>query len=604
MRSLFFHLFRKAVLATALAWAGAACAEPRHGIAMYGQPALAPGFTALPYVNPDAPKGGTIRFGVAGGFDSLNPFILKGDAPYSVRAHVFESLMGRSWDEPFTLYGLLAESVETPEDRSWVEFTLRPEARFSDGTAVTVGDVIWSLRTLGEAGHPRYRNAWKKVAAVERTGPRSLRVSFNTPDRELPLIIGLRPILKKAQWQGRVFAESGMAPVPVGTGPYAIAEAEAGRQLILRRDPGYWGRDLPFMRGQANFDEMRYEYFGDGDVVFEAFRAGAIDIHREFNAAKWQRAYDFPAVKRGEVVKSLIPNERPSGMTGLVMNSRRAPFDDWRVRAAMITLFNFDQVNDTLTGGTAPRITSYFSNSMLGMRSGPAEGRVRALLAPFADDLPPGALEGYSLPEGSGRGIDRAALRRALGLLEQAGWTLDDTGTLRNAAGAAFAFDILLNQGATEAQQIVDIYVTALQQAGMRPRAVRVDSAQYIERRNVYDFDMTWYRRGLSLSPGNEQWLYWGSDGVTEPGTRNLMGMASPAAEAMIEALLTAQTHEGFVAAARALDRVLMAGRYVVPIWFSPVSRLAHKAWLRYPEELPIYGDWIGFLPDVWWSEE
>lgn len=570
---------------------------------MYGDPALPPDFASLPYVNPDAPQGGRIVFGEAGTFDSLHPHILKGRAPYGVGTYVFESLMGRSWDEPFTLYGLLAESVETPEDRAWVEFTLRPEATFSDGTPVTVEDVLWSFETLGTEGHPRYQTAWSNVTSAEAVGERTVRFTFAEQNRELPLILGLKPILKKAQWEGRNFAESGIDPVPIGTGPYAIGNFETGRYIELDRDPDWWGADLPFNRGQHNIGTIRYDYFGDGDVVFEAFKAGDIDSFRETNAAAWERRYDFPAVQRGEIVKSTIPHERPSGIIGLVMNTRRDIFSDWRVREAMIQAFNFEFINQVLNGGQAPRITSYFSNSVLGMRPGAAEGRVAELLAPFAADLPPGTIEGYELPVSDGSERNRAGIARALDLLAEAGWTVQE-GVLRNAAGAPFTFEILLNQGATETQQIVDIFAGALRRLGIAPRITTVDSAQYNERTQVFDFDMAYYLRGLSLSPGNEQRLYWGSAAAEEAGSRNWMGARSPAIDAMIEAMLTSESREDFIASVRALDRILTAGRFVIPIWHRPESYLAHKAALKYPEDLPAYGDWIGFQPDVWWVED
>lgn len=585
-----------------MSMAGAGLAEPRHGIAMYGAPALPPDFVALPYVNPDAPKGGRIVLGETGGYDSLNPFILKGTAPWGMRMHGYESLMARSWDEPFTLYGLLAESVETDASRGWVEFTLREEARFSDGSPVTVEDVLWSFETLGTEGHPRYLGAWKKVAKAEAVGPRSVRFTFNTEDRELPLILGLRPVLKKAQWEGRDFTASGLEP-PIGSGPYVVADFEPGRYLVMTKDPDWWGAALPVNRGRQNFDEIRYEFFGDGDVMFEGFRGGAIDVFREGNAAKWDSNYDFPAVANGSVVKAEIPHERPSGIAGLVMNTRRPIFAEWRVRDAMLHAFNFEFINEVLTGGGQPRIASYFSNSVLGMRDGPAEGRVRALLTPFADDLLPGALDGYALPASDGRPSNRKNLRVAFQRLEEAGWIVADDGVLRNAGGEAFTFEIVLRQGATETQKIVDIFAEGLKRLGIAVRITAIDSAQYTERTDAYDFDMAFYTRALSLSPGNEQRLYWGADGVTTPGTRNWMGMASPAAEAMIDALLTAETHDDFVAATRALDRVLTTGRYVIPIWYAPASRIAYRARLHYPETIPIYGDWIGFLPDIWWSE-
>nr|WP_246107477.1 extracellular solute-binding protein [Puniceibacterium confluentis] len=570
---------------------------------MYGAPALPQDFVSLPYANPDAPTGGRIVNGEVGSFDSLNPHILKGTVPWQLASLGYESLMGRSWDEPFTLYGLLAESIDVGPNREWAEFTLRPEAAFSDGTPVTIEDVMWSYETLGTKGHPRYAGTWAKVASMEQTGPRSLRFTFGVEDRELALIIGMRPIFKKAQWEGHDFGASGIDLIPIGTSPYVIDSFEAGRYVSLRRNPDYWGRDLPFMAGQANLDEIRMEFYGDGQVMFEAFKAGQLNSLRENNAEKWDTQYNFPAVQRGDIVKSVIPHQRPSGMTGFVMNTRRDTFKDWRVREAMIHAFNFEFINETMTGGRQPRITSYFSNSVLGMDAGPAEGRVRDLLTPFADQLLPGALEGYSLPTGDGSLRNRSNISKAMDLMEQAGWTIQD-GRMADADGRAFSFDILLPQGSTEEQSIIDLYVQALERMGITPTITTTDPAQFQERTNSYDFDMTYYRRGLSLSPGNEQKLYWGSAGVSEPGSRNLMGMNSPAAEAMIDVLLNAADQEDFVAAAKALDRVLTTGRYVIPIYQWNVSRIAHAKELKFPEKLPIYGDWSGWHPDVWWLED
>ncbi|WP_134678734.1 extracellular solute-binding protein [Paracoccus ravus] len=589
----------------------ASAAEPSHAIAMYGEPALEPGFSHLPYANPDAPKGGTIRLAESGSFDSLNPWILMGNPVFPIFTQpglLAETLMTRSIDEPFTLYGLLAETVETDPDRTWVEFTLRPEARFSDGTPVTVEDVLWSFQTLGTKGHPRYIGVWAKVARIEQTGPRSVRFTFSVVDRELALLMGMRPILKKAQWEGHDFSQSGLTP-PIGSGPYIIDKVDPGRAISFRRNPDYWGRDLPVNRGMHNFDEIRYDYFGDANAMFEAFKAGEIDIWRESVAARWDRDFDFPAMRDGRVVKSEIPHQRPSGIMGLVMNTRNPAFADWRVRQALIDAFNYRFINMTLSGGKDPRITSYFSNSELTMQPGPATGREAELLAPFAADLPLGTLEGYALPEGGERHIDRKGIRAALDLLAQAGWTVQQ-GELRNAQGRPFAFEILLNQSgsamrsASEMRQIVDIYVESLRNLGIRPQVTLLDSAQYVERTNNYQFDMTWYERGLSLSPGNEQMLYWGSAGVEKSGTRNWMGMKSPAAEAMIAEMTRASSLEDYRSAVRALDRVLTAGRYVIPVSYSRISRLAHKSDLHYPENTPLYGDWPGFMPETWWHEE
>lgn len=570
---------------------------------MYGEPALPPDFVSLPYANPDAPKGGRIVMGNTGGFNSLNPFVLKGTAPWQLRFLAYESLMGRNWDEPFSLYGLLAESVEVGPNREWVEFTLRPEARFSDGSPVTVEDVIWSYDILGRRGHPRYLGFAQKIETIAQTGPRSLRITFNIKDRELALIAGLRPILKKAQWEGRDFGDATLNEIPIGTAPYVVTDYEQGRNVTLSRDPDYWGGDLPLRRGTNNFDEIRIEFFADESVLFEAFKSGVLTAYRETNAEKWAEQYDFPAVQRGDIVKSEIEHQRPSGMTGYAMNTRNPMFKDWRVREAMLLAFNFDYINGTVTGGRQARITSYFSNSELAMRPGPAKGDVRALLAPFAGDMPPGAMDGYTLPKGDGTARNRDNLRRAARLLRKAGWHIEE-GRLVNDAGQLFAFEVLLRQGDTTAQSVFEIYRAALARLGIDVTISTVDNAQFSQREAQLDFDMIPIRRSLSLSPGNEQRLYWGSDGAQRPGTRNLMGVESDAVDTMIDKLVNSRARGDFVAAARALDRALMAGRYVIPIWTSTVDRIAHNKALEYPENIPIYGDRIGWMPDVWWHEE
>jgi len=576
-------------------------AESNYGIAMYGKPALPQGFTALSYTNPNAPKGGRIVLGEAGGFDSLNPYILKGRAPGGIRLHVVESLMGRNWDEPFGLYGLLAKSIEVGEKRDWVTFTLREEARFSNGEPVTVADVLWSFETLGAQGHPRYAKAWVKIKTAEQTGPRSVKFTFNTVDRELPLILGLRPILQKNSWKGLDFSDSSL-DVLLGSGPYIIGDFEPNRYISFQRNPDYWGRDLPFNKGRHNLDEIRYEYFSDADVVFQAFKAGEISFYREGNAGKWDTEYNFPAALSGEITKSIIPHKRPAGISGFVMNTRHPRFADIRVRDALIHAFNYEFINQTVNGYAQPRIQSYFSNSILGMGAGPAKGKVLSLLQPFADELPKDVFTGYALPASKGSERNRGNLRKARKLFEQAGWVVRD-GVLQNQKGVPFEIEVLLRSGSANNETIINIYSDALKRLGITVKISNVDAAQYSARKNNYDFDVMHYRRLFSLSPGNEQWLYWGRDGVTTPGSRNYMGMNSPAAEAMIDAMLSATEQSDFVAAVKALDRILTTGRYVIPLWDTVSSRIAYKSELHFPDTLPMYGDWTGFAPDVWWAD-
>ena len=598
----FFVRLRKTGVLTALL----ALASPALGdsalpsISMYGAPALPPDFVSLPYANPDAPKGGRFVLGANGSFDSLNPYITTGKAPDQITPLTVETLMGRSLDEPFSLYGLLAESITTDESRSYAEFTLRPEARFADGSPVTPEDVLWSVETLGTQGQPRYATAWAKIAKAEITGPRSVKFTFNTADRELPLLLGLRPILKKAHWAGRPFDKAGLEP-PMGSGPYVVDGLEPGRFIRYRKNPAWWGKDLPFNRGLHNFDEIRVEYFGTDIGLFEGFKGGLLSSYRETNPAKWAGNFDFPAVQAGEIVKAEIAHGRPSGIEGFAFNTRKPIFADWRVREALILTFNFELVNQTLNGGVQPRITSYFGNSALGMQPGaPAEGRVAALLAPFAADLLPGALEGYVLPTAKDE-ANRKNLRAAMALLEEAGWTITD-GVLKNAEGRPFRFEILLTIGQDEMISAANIYVEGLKRLGIAAHLTTLDDVQYKDRTNSYQFDMTHYVRSLTLSPGNEQTLYWGAAGVTAPGTRNWPGVNSPAAEAMITAMVATTDPEEMRAAVEALDRVLTSGRYVVPLWYSKVARLAYRAEFAYPAQTPVYGDWPGWQPETWWA--
>ena len=583
-----------------------AASEKMHGIAMYGTPALPPDFVSLPYVNPNAPKGGKVVTGNVGTYNSLNAFARKGTSPWQLRYLTHESLMGRSYDESFTVYGLLAESIEMGPNRQWVEFTLRDEARFSDGSKVGVDDVIWSYETLSTSGHGRYAGLLKKIDKIEATGPRTVRLTFNSTERELALVSGLRPILKKAQWDGKDFGEAGSEDIPIGTAPYVVSDYELGRYVILKRNPEYWGKNLNLTRGTDNFDEIRIEFYGDGAVLQEAFKAKAVSYIREFNAETWESHYDFPAARSGEIVKSLIPHSKPSGITGFVMNTRREPLDDWRVRDALLHAFNFEFINDTITGGRQPRINSYFSGSNLGMLEGPAEGRVRELLEPFADELLPGTLEGYKLPVGDGTQRNRQNLRKAMELLNEAGWHVQD-GILKNGSNQPFELTVLLRQDNLigQANIFMNIYAQALERLGIKLTVESIDTSQFTEREAEYDFDLTYIRRALSLSPGNEQRYYWGSEYADIPGSRNLMGMKSPPAEAMINEMLESKTQEEFVAAVRALDRVLTAGRYVIPIHQYSDGRVAHLKELKFPKDsLPVYGDGVWFLPKTWWYEE
>jgi len=578
-------------------------ADPAHGIAMYGAPQLPSNFEALPYSNPDAPKGGRIVLSNPGTFTSLNPYNAKGTVPWQLRFLTHDSLMGRNQDEPFALYGLLAESIETPPDRSWVTFTLRPEARFSDGSPVTIDDVIWSYETLGTQGHGRYIGFWSQVKSIEQTGPRSVTLTFDSDNRELALIAGMRPILKKAQWAGKDFAAAGLDDVPIGAGPYVVDSFDAGRRVTLRRNPDYWARDLPFRRGTHNFDEIVIDFYADSVVTFEAFKAGEISAIREGNAETWVTQYDFPAVQRGDILQSEIGHQKPSGMTGFAINTRKPPLDDWRVRQALIEAYNFEYINETFTNGRESRISSYFSGSLLAFQPGPATDRVAALLAPFEADLPPGTLQGYAMPKSDGSARNRASIRRALRLLQEAGLTLQE-GRLTRPDGTPVVLTLLLNASNRSDAAKADIYQQSLERLGITLVIDRVEAAQFNERSGEFDFDLVSYRRALSLSPGNEQYYYWGSASADTKGGRNLPGISNPAVDAMIDAMLSAPDQQRFVDAVRALDRVLTAGRYVIPFTRSDRARIAHVRQMKRPAYVPIYGDGPTYMPQQWWWDD
>ena len=569
---------------------------------MYDTPQLPHDFVSLPYANPNAKKGGTLKIGAVGSFDSLNPHIVKGRSPWQLRFWGYETLMGRSWDEPFTLYGLLAESIETGPNREWVEFKLRKEAKFSDNSPVTIEDVIWSYETLGTIGHWRYRGLWKKIKSIEKTGPRSVKISFNEDNPELALLAGMRPILKKSQWNDSDFENSSLEIIPISTAAYRISEIDPGKSITMERNPDYWGNDLPFRKGTLNFDKISLEYFGDSTVLFEAFKAGEIDIFREGNAEKWETQFNFPNAVNGKIMKSEIPHGRPTGMRGLVMNTRKEIFSNWRVRQALIEAFNFEYINEAQNAGRQQRITSYFSNSILGMREGAAKNSVLELLQNSNQIQLPGTYEGYKLPKSNGSERNRANMKKALKNLNDAGFKVFE-GKLQDSQGRQFKFSILLRQGAKEYLSIVEMYSSALQRLGIDVRIELVDSSQYWERIKKLEFDMVPYARDLSLSPGNEQHLYWSSEYADVEGTRNLMGLKSPTMDKLLNKIMKSSSINELQSITRAMDRILMAGRYVIPIYHNGPSRIAHKSDIRYPNKTPLYGDRIGFFPDVWWKD-
>lgn len=558
---------------------------------MHGAPKQGPAFTQFDYVNPDAPKGGTLVLGRTGSFDSLNPFIIKG-VPAAGLNLVFERLLKRGRDEPFTLYGRIAESVTVPDDRSWVTFTIRPQARFQDGTPITADDVIFSVNTLRAKGRPNHRLYYKRVVAMEKLGPRKVKLVFkDASNREMPLIMGLMPILSKAYYGKADFEKSGLLP-PMGSGPYKVDKLDSGRSITYRRDPGYWGRDLPVNKGQYNFDTISFEYFRDGVVALQAFKAGLVDMRRETDPARWVTGYASPAKKEGRIVLDEIANGRPAGMYGFVFNTRRAIFSDRRVRAALAYALDFDWMNRSLFYGAYKRASSYFEKSELAAAAPPSAAEI-ALLEPFRASLPPEVFTtAYRPPSAKGR----QGLRQALKGLRAAGWKFDGKTMLTNEKRPA-AFEILLVNPRDE--RLALEYRRRLGRLGISVSVRTVDTAQYQSRLNTYDFDMIVYLWNPSLSPGNEQAFYWGSKAAMEDGTRNYPGIRDRAVDAMIARLVGARERQDLIDATRALDRVLQWGYYVVPLFYLEKDRLAYWDRFAMPDTIPLYG----YQLDAWWED-
>jgi peptide/nickel transport system substrate-binding protein len=573
-------------------------AEAAYAIAMHGAPTMPENFTSMPYVNPDAPKGGRLVEGVLGTFDSLNPFIVMGLAVQTVRGYVVETLMARGYDEPFTLYGLLARSVETDDARDYVTFTLDPAARFSDGVAVTADDVVFSWQLLRDHGRPNHRTYYSKVVRADIVAARTVRFDLaGSDDRELPLILGLMPVLPKHAINPATFEQTTLTK-PIGSGPYVVASVDTGKSVILKRDPNYWGRALPINRGIWNFDEVRFDYYRDTNAYFEAFKAGLYDARSEQDPTRWQTGYDIPAVRDGRIVKETFANGLPKLASNFVFNTRRPVFADIRVRQAISLLFDFQWINRNFFYGLYRRSASFFDDSELSAYRRPANARERALLAPFPDVVRPDVLDGtWSPPVTDGSGHDRATLRQALTLLQSAGYELIGTTLRERTSGRPLRFEIMVTT--RDQERLAVAFSNEMARIGIDARARMVDDVQYEQRRLAFDFDMIEYRWEQSLSPGNEQSIYFGSAAVEAQGTRNYMGVRSAAIDAMIAALLRARQHDEFVDTVRALDRVLISGCYVLPLFYLPDQWVARWTYIEHPARTSLFG----YLPETWWHQ-
>lgn len=594
-----FCASRVSLLLAAALWISLATvsagAAKTTSMTMHGEPRHAEGFPHFDYVNPHAPKGGRLRLAAQGSFDSLNPLIIRGTPAAGIREFLYESLLTRGLDEPFTLYAQLAEYVDLAPDRSSVTFYLNPKARFSDGKPVTADDLLFSWRVLRDHGRPNHRAYYRKVTKAERLSDLSVRFDLEADDLELPLILGLMPILPSHLLDEETFQRTTLTP-QIGSGPYRIASVDPSRTIVYQRNPDWWGKDLPVNRGRFNFDEIRFDYFRDDAAMFEAFKSGAIDVRPEEDPSRWAEGYDERTISSG-IVKGEFDIGLPAGMAGLVFNTRRPVFADQRVRQALIHLFDFEWINRSLYHGLYSRTGSYFERSMLASSGIPADQRERELLAPFLSEIKPEILSGeYRLPVSEGNGRNRENWRIALQLLNEAGYELEGGRLISTATGEQMTFEML---AATAAQERLFLsFARDLERLGIRARIRLVDSAQYQARLKTYDYDMIQTRWASSLSPGNEQLFRWSSAMADREGTFNYAGVKSPAVDAMIAAMLTTEALEPFVSSVRALDRALLSGDYVIPLYHLPKQWVAYWHHLGQPERTSLFG----YQVDTWWS--
>ena len=582
---------------------GAASADeptspPTYAIAMHGAPALSADFTHLPYADPQAPQGGRLSLAYLGAFDSLNPYNVKAlSTAQGLVGNVYQSLMIRSADEPFTLYGLIAKSIETDDARDRIVFHLDPAAHFSDGSKISAADVLFTFNLLKTKGLPSQRAAYALVRSVE--APDDLTVAFDltgADDRELPLILSLMPVLSRARTDAEHFEDQTLQ-IPLGSGPYTVAEVVPGQKLTLKRDPNYWGRDLAVTRGLYNFDEIHIDYYRDASALFEAFKAGLYDFRIEDDPTRWREGYDFPAARDGRVTRMTVPYGLPKGMSGFAFNARRSIFANPRAREGLAAMFDFEWINANLYAGAYRRSKSFFDDSELSAAGRSASEEERALLAPFPGAVRDDILEGrWAPPVSDGSGRDRALARKALELLGKAGYALHDS-ALRDARGAPLTFEILVKN--RQEEQLALAYGRSLGTIGVSAPVRLVDEVQFERRRTRFDFDMMIGSWIASPSPGNEQRNRWSAAAATMEGSYNICGAASPAIDAMIAAVVAARGREDFVAAVRALDRLLLSGFYIVPLFYAPDQWVAYSSRLGHPDRTPLFGVTL----ESWWRK-
>jgi microcin C transport system substrate-binding protein len=569
-----------------------------HGFAMHGTPKYPADAGPPDYVNPSAPKGGSVKLGARGTFDSLHPFIVKSQPAAGITS-IWDTLCWSSRDEASTEYGLVAETMEWPDDRSWVAFTLRPQARFHDGTPITVEDVIFTFDILKAKGAPNYAFYYHDVLKAEKTGDRKVLFTFrDNTNKELPLIVGQLPVLPSKWWATRDFEKVSL-DIPLGSGPYKVESFDVGRSIAYRRVDDWWAKDLWMNKGRNNFDVLRYEYYRDVTVQFEAFKAGEIDIRQENIARNWATAYDIPPVKDGRIQRAEIPHELPTGMQCFAFNIRRDFFKDRRVREAIATMFDFAWTNKNLFYGMYKRNISFFGNSELASSGLPTPAELK-YLEPLRGKIPDEVFtQEFKLPESDGTGNVRELARRALSLLKEAGWEIKDGKMIEVKTGKKLAFEMMLSDASFE--RVVLPYKQNLERIGIDMNVRTVDTAQAKRREDDFDFDMIVEGFGQSLSPGNEQRDFWGSKSADTAGSRNTIGIRNEAIDNLVDTLIAAPDRESLIAATHALDRVLLWSHFVVPNWHSSTAYVAY--WNRFgrPAKSARYAP-VAF--DTWWIDE
>ncbi len=570
-----------------------AFANKTHGIAMHGKPKYESNFSNLDYVNPSAPKGGVVKFGSYGSFDNLNRVAFKGSKAAGL-GYVNDTLMRRVWDEAFSLYGLIAEFVEMPEDRSSVTFYLNPKATFHDGSPITRDDVLFSLETFQTKGTPNQKKTYGKIISTELIGNNGIKMVFvNNEDKELPLIVaGFLPIIPKKYYEN-IDVTKTFLDIPLGSGPYTIESLDPGRQIKYKRVKNYWAKDLPVNKGLYNFDTIIYDYYKDSNVLVEAFKVGEYDFRREYNVKRWLSEYNFKAVDSGEVILEEMNNDRPVGMNGLVMNTRKNIFNNRNVRLALSYAYDHEWINKTIYQNAYVRTDSFFDNSPLSSTGLPSDAELK-LLNPWRDQIPSEIFtETFTPPKTDGSGNARENLLKAKEILEKEGWIIKNNKLTKD--GDEFKFEFLIVSPSDE--KIALAYQSNLKKLGITMEVRTVDSSQYQARLLNYDFDMIKRYWGVSLSPGNEQQFYWGSEVGKKDGSRNYPGINSPAVDALIEKLISAKNREELTTAIHALDRVLLWGHYVVPLYHSNKDRIAYWDFFEYPDKIPLYG----IVIESWW---